>query len=151
MQYILFSSGPSSKLGGGQKMKAVRLLWQPSFYRPQTKFAKVMLLHLSVSHSVHGGSTWAGTPRQVHPPWQAQLPGRYTPSAGTPPPRAGTSPRAGTPPSGRYTPQEQCMLGDTGNKWAVRILLECILVCDLFSRGRDRGASRISQRRRQTL
>ena len=25
------------------------------FYRPQTKFAKVMFLHLSVSHSVHGG------------------------------------------------------------------------------------------------
>ena len=24
-------------------------------YRPQTKFAKVMFLHLSVSHSVHGG------------------------------------------------------------------------------------------------
>ena len=26
------------------------------FYRPQTKFAKVMFLHLSVSHSVHGGA-----------------------------------------------------------------------------------------------
>ena len=25
------------------------------YYRPQTKFAKVMFLHLSVSHSVHGG------------------------------------------------------------------------------------------------
>ena len=25
------------------------------FYRPQTKFEKVMFLHLSVSHSVHGG------------------------------------------------------------------------------------------------
>ena len=32
------------------------------FYCPQTKFAKVMFLHLSVSHSVHGGSTWTGTP-----------------------------------------------------------------------------------------
>ena len=31
-----------------------------------------------------------------------------------------------TPP-GRYTPREQCMLGDTGNKRTVRILLECIL------------------------
>ena len=30
------------------------------FYRPQTKFAKVMFLHLSVSHSVHGGCAWAG-------------------------------------------------------------------------------------------
>ena len=25
-------------------------------YRPQTKFAKVMFLHVSVSHSVHGGA-----------------------------------------------------------------------------------------------
>ena len=32
--------------------------------------AKVMFLHLSVSHSVHGnGSSWAGTPGPVHPPW----------------------------------------------------------------------------------
>ena len=32
--------------------------------------------------------------------------------------------------------REQCILGDTGNKWAVRILLECILVwnvCEKFS------------------
>ena len=32
-----------------------------------------------------------------------------------------------TPP-GADTPLTQCMLGDTGNKRAVRILLECILV-----------------------
>ena len=35
------------------------------YYRPQTKFAKVMFLHLSVSHSVHGegpgrGGAWLG-------------------------------------------------------------------------------------------
>ena len=36
--------------------------------------------------------------------------GRYTPRPGTP------------------LPPEQCMLGNTGNKRAVRILLECILV-----------------------
>ena len=27
-------------------------------YHLQTKFAKVMFLHLSVSHSVHGGHAW---------------------------------------------------------------------------------------------
>ena len=61
-------------------------------------------------------------------------PGRYTPlGPGTPPgwyppPGPGTPPgQAGTP-LGRYPPPEQCILGDTGNKWAVRILLECILV-----------------------
>ena len=67
--------------------------------------------------------------------------GRYTPSRYTP--QAGTPPGTGTPP-GRYTPwagtppqdqvpPEQCMLGDTGNKQAVRILLECILVGICFS------------------
>ena len=49
-------------------MKA-EMLWKPNgpfllFYRPQTKFAKVMLLHLSVSLSVwgcvHGGHVWQG-------------------------------------------------------------------------------------------
>ena len=41
----------------------------------------------------------------------------------------------GTPPA-RYhsasTPRDQCMLGDTGNKRAVRILLECILIWHIF-------------------
>ena len=64
-----------------------------------------MFLHVSVILST-GGSTWAGTPRAVTPPWES-----------TPPP-------AGMP------PLEQCMLGDMGNKRAVRILLECILVLE---------------------
>ena len=91
------------------------------------------------------------TPRQVHPPMQVHPPGRYTPlgrytppQAGilpwvsTPPPPGRYTPYAGTPPRqvhpplhtppARYTHPEQCMLGDTGNKRAVRILLECILV-----------------------
>ena len=76
-----------------------------------------------------GGSTWAGT----HP--QAGTPplGRYTPSWAGPPPPGQVHP-LGRYPLGRYTPQagtpprEQCMLGDMGNKRAVRILLECILV-----------------------
>ena len=77
-----------------------------SCYRPQMKFAKVVL-HLSVSHSVHRGSTWvtpwAGTPpREVHPL------GRYIPREGTPPgqvhPPGRYTPWAGTPP-------KQCMLG----------------------------------------
>ena len=68
---------------------------------------------------------------------------------GYPPPRPGTppgaryTPRPGTPPGTRYTPRDQvhppplppprelCMLGNTGNKRAVRILLECILVISL--------------------
>ena len=51
------------------------------YYRPQTKFAKVVFLHPSVSHSVHRGE-YLGRyplPGQVHPP------GRYIPRAGTSP------------------------------------------------------------------
>ena len=67
-----------------------------------------------------GGSTWAGTPQAGTP-----LLGRYTPPGRYPPGQVH--------PPGRYTPwqvhpREQCMLGDTGNKRAVRILLDCILV-----------------------
>ena len=86
-----------------------------------------------VCHSVHGGappgSTWAGTP------WAGTPLGRYTPRkvdplAGTPPGQV--HPWAGTPlPPQTGTPPEQCMLGDMGNKQAVCILLECILVFTL--------------------
>ena len=89
---------------------------------PQTKFAKVMFLHLSVSHSVHRGSTWAGTPPGQVPPRQVHPPGRYTPLGRYPlgsnplgrypPTRAGT-PQAGTPPravhAGRYRQQAGSM------------------------------------------
>ena len=82
------------------------------FYRPQTKFAKVMFLHLFVSHSVHGGSTCSGTP-----PGRCNLRAGSTPLFRyTPPGQVHPLPRAGTP-LGRYpSPREQCMLGDTGNK-----------------------------------
>ena len=77
------------------------------------------------------------TPQIGTSPWQVPTPpSRYTPPGQVPP--AGILPLAGTPPGqvppGMYTPwagthpPEQCMLGDTGNKRAVRILLECILV-----------------------
>ena len=51
-----------------------------------------------VCQSVHGGSTWAGTP---------------PPRAGTPTPQAGTPLWAGTPPLGRYNPPSdgQCAGG----------------------------------------
>ena len=71
-----------------------------SNYRPQQSWGRVIFSVACVKNSVHGGSTWAGTP----PP-----PGRYIPQAGTSPrqvhPRAGTHPpgQVHTPP-GRYTP-----------------------------------------------
>ena len=104
-----------------------------TYYRPQTKFAKVMFLHVCVSPRVEhlgrypwdqvhppGPGTPLGTrytPRTrytlpwdpVHPPGPGTRPWtRYTPWAGTHPWQVhplgpGTSPRSGTPPSG-YTP-----------------------------------------------
>ena len=107
-------------------------------------------------HPLGRYTTLAGTPPQAGtpPPGRYMPPGRYTPYPRRVYPWAGIPPLAGTPPSrytpwqvhplwqvhppagtppGRYTPLagtplEQCMLGDTGNKRAVRILLECILV-----------------------
>ena len=71
-------------------------------YRPQTKFAKVMFLHLSVSHSVHRGvclsARW-NTPRDQAPPGPDNPPG-----PGTPPPGAETATAAdGTHPTGMYS------------------------------------------------
>ena len=51
---------------------------------------------------------------------------RYTPLEQNPP--LGRDPPGTRLPPGADTPPAQCMLGDTGNKQAVRILLECILV-----------------------
>ena len=69
----------------------LNLITDRYFYRPQTKFAKVMFLHVCVCP--HGGGTWAGTPRT-----------RYTPPrASTPPLRPGKPPWAGTPAGTRYT------------------------------------------------
>ena len=92
-----------------------------SCYCPQTKFAKVMFLN--VSHSVHRG----GLPQCMlgyhSPPDQA-------------PPRTRAPSGPGTPQS-RYPPDQahppaQCMLGDTVNKRAICILLECNLVNNIF-------------------
>ena len=69
------------------------IFWGLHFYRPQTKFAKVMFSQVSVCPR-------GGVPGQVPP-------GRCTPRQVHP--QADTLPQAGTPP--RYTPRPQCMLG----------------------------------------
>ena len=109
---------------------------------------------------------WAGTPPgQVHPP-SGPPPGKYMP-LGRYTPRAGTSP-AQVHPLGRYTPRQvppwagtphrqvpltpplpHQILWDTVNEWAVRILLECILVYQQFLRSRQRQSHRQSLRLHQ--
>ena len=66
-----------------------------------------------VSHSVHIGEVSASVHDGIHPP---------------PPEQQQTPTPESRPPLGSRHPPVQCMLGDTGNKRAVRILLECILV-----------------------
>ena len=74
------------------------------YYRPQRSWGKVIFSQASVILSI------GGVPGQVHPP-----------GPGTPPPRTRCT-----------SPWKQCMPGDTGNKRAVRILLEYILVWNQF-------------------
>ena len=79
-----------------------------SYYRPQTKFAKVMVLYLSVSHSVHKGGLHKG---------------RGSASRGGSESRGGSASRG----VGQILPSNR-ILRDTVNERAVHILLECILV-----------------------
>ena len=76
-----------------------------SCYHLQTKLREGYVF-TAVCDSVHGGFV------SVH--------------AGIPPPQSKQPPGAGTPPPGAAP--AQCMLGDTANKRAVCILLECNLV-----------------------
>ena len=74
------------------------------YYRPQTKFAKVMFYTCLSAILFTGG----GVPAQVHPLGMYTPLGRYTPWAGTPPrqvhPPAGT-PYPGAVHAGRYGQQ----------------------------------------------
>ena len=81
----------------------------------------------------------ADTPWKQTPPKEADTPpgSRHPWEADTPPGKQTHPQEADTPrsrhPLGKQTqppPSAQCMLGDTGNKRVVRILLECILVRD---------------------
>ena len=82
------------------------------FYRPQTKFAKVIDF-TGVCLSRGGEYLGRYTPRQVSP--AGTPPGQVPPRVGTLPPRAGTLPA-----------HSACW--DTVNKRVLRIPLECILV-----------------------
>ena len=104
-----------------------------SCYRPQTKFAKVVFLHLSVilfSGGVCLSACLGYTPPGSRHPPREQIP--PTPMSRHPPEQ---TPPSGSrhPPGADTPPPEQCMLGDTGNKRAVYILLECRLVINVFT------------------
>ena len=65
------------------------------YCRPQTKFAKVMFLHLSVILFTGGGGVWLSACWNTHPPGsrhlpRADIPWEQTPLEQTPLPGAGT-------------------------------------------------------------
>ena len=74
------------------------------YYRPQRNCGKVMLLHLSVSHSVHGGvylsMHWGRHPLADTPPGR-HPPGRYPPGQK---PRWADTPLVRHPPRKKPTP-----------------------------------------------
>ena len=82
-----------------------------------------MFLHLSVILFTGGGlypsMQWADTPHADTPPW-ADIPWQTAPP---PPGRHPLVDKEQTPPRQTPPPPTSCPL-----KWAVRILLECILV-----------------------
>ena len=99
-------------------------------YCPQRSCGKVMCLHLSVYHSVHRGSV-CHTPSADTPPGQTppgQTPPEQTPPSGHTPTLGHTHPWGTHPPS-THPLSSACW--DRINKWAVHILLECMLVTAL--------------------
>ena len=104
------------------------------YLSPATKLGQGYIF-TSICDSVHRGENLDRYPLGRYTPGTRYLPGPGTPAWD----QVHHPPGPGTPPRTRYTPQtryprdqvhpsEQCMLGDTGNKRVVRILLECILV-----------------------
>ena len=77
-------------------------------YRPQRSWGKVIFSEACVKNSVHGGSTWAGTPPPPHPLGPGTPPRtRYTPLTRYTPDQV-PLPEPGThPPGTRYTPRDQ--------------------------------------------
>ena len=104
-------------------------VFQFNYYRPQRSWGKIIFSEACVRNSVHRGVS-APLHAGIHTPLGPEADTPPGPEADTPPgPQEQTPPPPpqSRPPPGT-DPQAQCMLGDTGNKRAVRILLECILV-----------------------
>ena len=116
-------------------------------YLPQMKFAKVMFLHLSVSHSVHGGWVSASVHAGIHT--HTHTLGKHPLGADPLYPKTDPTghrhPPGGETPPGAKAHSAHCMLGDMGNKWAVRILHTFFRIVCLFT-----GRGRAEPPRRQT-
>ena len=101
--------------------------YESCFFTGRKRSLRRLCFYTRLSVIVFRGGTWSGTPPGPGtPPWDQVLPpDQAPPRPGTPAPDQVHPPRPGTP-------SEQYMLGDTGNRRAVRILLECMLVFSIF-------------------
>ena len=105
------------------------LICQDKYKKIKLKLKHNNARSTDIANSSQGGgsaSVHAGIPPRTRPPWEQIPPDQAPPSEpGTPPGPGTPSPGPGTPWTRHPT---QCMLGDTVNTRAVRILLECNLV-----------------------
>ena len=103
-------------------------------YRPQTKFARVMFLHLSVILFTGGGDVERSGQRESQGPYPGGRLGVWPGGVSRPTPKGVSRPRPGGGPGPgvdgggsqhalRQSPPRRRLL-----LWTVRILLECILV-----------------------
>ena len=112
--------------------------WDLCLYRPQRSCGQGNIF-TPVCHSVHRGglsACWDATPRDYVPPGTT-YPRDYIPPGTTYPPGLGTplglqTPRTMYPPD--YVPPPGSRLQHTVYERLVRILLECILVVDIFTK-----------------
>ena len=117
--HVCLSTGGRSTWAGIPRPGTPPGMYTPSGRYPPGRYTPGQVPPSQV-HPQAGTPPWAGTPWAGTPSLGRYPPGRYPPGQVQPP--------AGTHPPGEAHPPEQCMLGDTGNKRVVRILLECILV-----------------------
>ena len=126
--FILFKFFPGHNKSSLWSHWLIPMLWTSGDisgfhnYRPQRSWGKVMFLQASVI-LLTGGGAWPG------PPGPGTPPPRHTPQAHPPTRHPRHTPPTRHPPRPGTLPPGENMLGDTINVRAVRILLECNLVC----------------------
>ena len=99
----------------------LNLITDRYFYRPQTKFAKVMFLHVCVCPHGEGGVPGQVPPGPcTHPPGQVHHPSdQVNPPGQVHPPGPGTHTAGPGTPSGRYTPRAGTPSGSSAC-WEIR-------------------------------
>ena len=121
--FLIFNSNSLNSMSAFVSWYVCSMLFiftKPKYhYRPQRSWGEVIFSEACVKNSVHGGACW-----DTYPPQKQTPPRKQTPLP------------------------VQCMLGDTANKQAVHIILECILVLVFFKIAVERTLTIISGTKR---